>query len=369
MPESSTADCTLSLEDIRILAQNAQNDLDKIMKINSIVRQRISEDDIIGQAYETMISNLNIHISFSFDSLPPEYESEIKNQVQSLILQFHEETNLNTILSASIPAVYTEGNCIKYLRSCNGRHIVDTYPLGIAIVSGYSENGLPCVLINISELTDHLQKAAPLFSHDIAEEIKNRCPDEVYQAYMNNERYAELDPRRTGLNRFCNMNGKYGLTPIFKALKPSLVLDAFSASDIAAAKAREKKIIHQVLRKEVMGSSYEKKGLEEMAYAHENLAAAWKNPTVLYTSPPCVEKVEFVEPSAKVTNTAAVDHYRSRVASALGIPSNQYMKTINKIAYQEELILSRWYSIILEENNIPQNYCPAPHILNAEKTS
>ena len=177
-----------------------------------------------------------------------------------LIKQFHKETNLNQILSASIPTVYIEGNCIKYLRSKNGHYVVDTYPLGVAIVSDYSLNGLPYVLIDIRELTNRLQKTTikgkrnrPLFFGSLTEEIKNNYPDEVYQAYINKEHYAKLDIRRNGVNRFNNMNRKYGLTPVFKALKPSLMLDTFDKADAVNAKAKSKKIIHQILRKEVMG--------------------------------------------------------------------------------------------------------------------
>ena len=387
--ESSAGENRIKLEDINTLAKNAQNDLRKILKINSIVRQRINEDDIIGKVYEAIIANLNTNIQISFDNLPNKYKKTLKEKAESLIKQFHKETNLNLILSSSIPTVYIEGNCVKYLRSKNGHYVVDTYPLGVAIVSDYSVNGIPYILIDIRELTDRLQKTTikgkknrPLFFNNLTEEIKNNYPEEVYQAYLNKEHYAKLDLRHTGLNRYCNMNRKYGLSPVFKAIKPSLMLDTFDKADNINAKAKAKKIIHQVLRKEVMGQTYEKKGLEEMAYAHENLASAWQNPTVLYTSPPCVEKIEYVEPTVETTNTTTINQYRSRVTSALGISFlntdgnqtvstanisiKQLMKTINKITEQEEEILSRWYSIILEDHEIPQEYCPTPHILDAE---
>lgn len=387
--ESSAGNTATNLKELKELSKGAQSDLCKILKVNSIVRQVINEDDIIGKVYEAVISNLNSNIRISFDDLPPKYKKKTKEQAELLIKQFHKETNLNQILSASIPRVYIEGNCIKYLRSKNGHYVVDTYPLGVAIVSDYSLNGLPYVLIDIRELTNRLQKTTikgkrnrPLFFGSLTEEIKNNYPDEVYQAYINKEHYAKLDIRRTGVNRFNNMNRKYGLTPVFKALKPSLMLDTFDKADAVNAKAKSKKIIHQILRKEVMGQTYEKKGLEEMAYAHENLAAAWRNPTVLYTSPPCVEKIVYVEPKVETTDTDTINQYRSRVTSALGISFlntdgnqtvstanisiKQLMKTINKIAEQEEVILSRWYSIILEENDIPLEYCPTPHILDAE---
>lgn len=387
--ESSAGNTATNLKELKELSKGAQSDLRKILKVNSIVRQVINEDDIIGKVYEAVISNLNANIRISFDDLPPKYKKKTKEQAELLIKQFHKETNLNQILSASIPTVYIEGNCIKYLRSKNGHYVVDTYPLGVAIVSDYSLNGLPYVLIDIRELTNRLQKTTikgkrnrPLFFGSLTEEIKNNYPDEVYQAYINKEHYAKLDIRRTGVNRFNNMNRKYGLTPVFKALKPSLMLDTFDKADAVNAKAKSKKIIHQILRKEVMGQTYEKKGLEEMAYAHENLAAAWRNPTVLYTSPPCVEKIVYVEPKVETTDTDTINQYRSRVTSALGISFlntdgnqtvstanisiKQLMKTINKIAEQEEVILSRWYSIILEENGIPLECCPTPHILDAE---
>ena len=387
--EQSGEDPKLTIEDIKRLAKNAQSDLNKILKINSLVRQEINEDDIIGKVYEAVVANLNANVRISFDNLPQKYTKKLKNEAEKLIKRFHKETNINQILSSSIPTVYTEGNCIKYLREKNGHYIVDTYPLGVAIVSDYNVNGNPYILIDIRELTSRLQKTTikgrknkPLFFNSIVDEIKNNYPPEVYQAYIDKEHYAKLDIQRCGVNRFCNMNRKYGLTPVFKALKPNLMLDTFDVADKINAKAKAKKIIHQVLRSELLGTEGNRKGLEEMAYAHENLVKAFRNPTVLYTSPPFVEKIEYVEPKVEMSNVDSINQYRSRVTSALGISFlntdgkqtvstanisiKQLMKTINKIAEQEEKILEQWYCLILQENDIPLEYCPTPHILDAE---
>lgn len=387
--EQSGSDTEMTIADLKRLAKNAQNDLTKILKINSLVRQEINEDDIIGKVYESIISNLNTNVRISFDNLPQKYKKKTKDEAEKLIKRFHKETNMNHILSSSIPTIYTEGNSVKYLRSKNGHYVIDTYPLGVAIISDYSLNGIPYVLIDIRELTNRLQKTTikgkknkPLFFNNITEEIKNNYPPEVYKAYINKEHYAKLDIRHCGVNRFCNMNRKYGLTPVFKALKPNLMLDTFDETDKINAKAKAKKIIHQILRKEVMGSEGNRKALEEMAYAHENLVKAFKNPTVLYTSPAFVEKIVYVEPKVEATNIESINQYRSRVTSALGISFlntdgnqtvstanisiKQLMKTINKIAEQEEKILEQWYCLILEENDIPLEYCPTPHILDAE---
>lgn len=387
--EQSGEDPKLTIEDIKRLAKNAQSDLNKILKINSLVRQEINEDDIIGKVYEAVVANLNANVRISFDNLPQKYIKKKKDEAEKLIKRFHKETNINQILSSSIPTVYTEGNCIKYLREKNGHYVVDTYPLGVAIVSDYNVNGNPYILIDIRELTSRLQKTTikgrknkPLFFNSIVDEIKNNYPPEVYQAYIDKEHYAKLDIQRCGVNRFCNMNRKYGLTPVFKALKPNLMLDTFDEADKINAKAKAKKIIHQVLRSELLGTEGNRKGLEEMAYAHENLVKAFRNPTVLYTSPPFVEKIEYVEPKVEMSNVDSINQYRSRVTSALGISFlntdgkqtvstanisiKQLMKTINKIAEQEEKILEQWYCLILQENDIPLEYCPTPHILDAE---
>lgn len=387
--EQSGEDPKLTIEDIKRLAKNAQSDLNKILKINSLVRQEINEDDIIGKVYEAVVSNLNANVRISFDNLPQKYTKKKKDEAEKLIKRFHKETNINHILSSSIPTVYTEGNCIKYLREKNGHYVVDTYPLGVAIVSDYNVNGNPYILIDIRELTSRLQKTTikgrknkPLFFNSIVDEIKNNYPPEVYQAYIDKEHYAKLDIQRCGVNRFCNMNRKYGLTPVFKALKPNLMLDTFDEADKINAKAKAKKIIHQVLRSELLGTEGNRKGLEEMAYAHENLVKAFRNPTVLYTSPPFVEKIEYVEPKVEMSNVDSINQYRSRVTSTLGISFlntdgkqtvstanisiKQLMKTINKIAEQEEKILEQWYCLILQENDIPLEYCPTPHILDAE---
>lgn len=391
--DSSSTSNEITLDDIKELALNAQNDISKIRKINILVRQAETEDDIIGKVHETIESNLNANVKFSFDELPADYDIEIKNKVEGLIKRFHKEVNINDVMTTAITSTYDEGNCIQYLRSKkNGNiyhHVIDKYPLGVALISDYSLNGIPYVLINTSELSNRLQKTTlknkknkPLFFANISEEIKNNYPKEVIDAYIAKEKYAKLDIRRTGVNRFGNMGRTYGVSPVFKALKPKIMLDTFDKSDSTNSKVKAKKIITQIMRKETMGNTYEKKGLEDMAYAHSCLMAAWANPTVVYTPPPCVEKVEYVEPKIELTNESTVKQCRSRVTSALGISFlntdgqqtvstanisiKQLMRTINKIAERQEIILQRWYEVILEEAGIPIEYCPTPKILDAE---
>lgn len=392
--ESTSGTSTeVTIDDLKNLASNAQSDLSKILKINALVRQASNEDDIIGKVHEAVESNLNADVRYEFKNLPSDYDEILKNKADDLIKRFHKETNINDVMTIAITSTYDEGNCIQYLRSKKSKGIyhytIDKFPLGVALISDYSQNGIPYVLIDTSELTSRLQKSTlkskknkPLFFANTSDEIKNNYPKEVITAYTTKEKYAILDVRRSGVNRFGNMNRKYGLTPIFKALKPKIMLDTFDKTDNTNAKAKAKKIIVQYLRKEVMGQLYNKKGFEEMACAHDALFTAFKNSTVLYTAPAFVEKVEYVEPQVDTSNTETVIQYRSRITSALGISFlntdgqqtvstanvsiKQLMKTINKIAERQEQILQRWYEIVLEEANIPLEYCPTPQILDAE---
>lgn len=79
------ANTKLTIEDIKLLAKNAQSDLDKILKINSLVRQEINEDDIIGKVYEAIIANLNADVRISFDNLPQKYKKKTKDEAEKLI--------------------------------------------------------------------------------------------------------------------------------------------------------------------------------------------------------------------------------------------------------------------------------------------
>ena len=391
--EESSSSAITTIDDLKQLALNAQSDISKIQKINILVRQALNEDDIIGKVHESVESNLNSNVIISFDNLPEEHDAEIKNKAESIIKRFNKEVNIDDVNTVAITSTYDEGNCIQYLRSKKNKgiyhHVIDKYPLGVAIISDYSLNNIPFVLIDTTELTNRLQKTTlknkknkPLFFKNTTEEIKNNYPKEVIDAYISRDRYAKLDLRRSGVNRFGNLNRAYGVSPIFKALKPKIMLDTLDSSDATNAKAKAKKIITQMMRKETMGQTYEKKGLEDMAYAHSCLMAAWKNPTVVYTPPPCVEEIKYVEPQVEMTNEKTVTQYRSRVTSALGISFlntdgqqtvstanisiKQLMKTINKIAERQEKILQRWYEIVLDEEGIPIEYCPTPHILDAE---
>ena len=257
------------------------------------------------------------------------------------------------------------------------------------MISDYEVNGNPYVLIDIRELVKRLKKTTlknkkgkALFFETIEVVIQNNYPQEVYEAYKANEQYAKLDIERTGVIRIGNLNRKYGLSPILKSIKAALMLEIFDNADMINTKAKSKKIIHQVLRKELLGTEGDKDTYAQMAYAHDNLMKAWKMPTVVTTTPAYVEKIAYVEPKTELTNVETVNQYRTRVMSALGISFlntdgkqtvstaqislDQLMKTINKISEQIEDVLKRWYKIVLSDNNIDLAFCPNIKVIDSE---
>lgn len=218
---SSSTSSETTLDDIKELALNAQSDISKIQKINQLVRQAENEDDIIGKVHESIESNLNANVRYSFDNLPKEYDQDIKDKADGIIKRFHKEVNINDVMTTSITSTYDEGNCIQYLRSKKAKgiyhHVIDKYPLGVAIISDYSLNGIPYVLIDTTELSNRLQKSTlknkknkPLFFKNTSEEIKNNYPKEVIDAYSAREKYARLDIRRTGVTADLSVIGLRG---------------------------------------------------------------------------------------------------------------------------------------------------------------
>ena len=374
------------------LAEVPQSDINKILQINSIIRNYINKDDIIGKTVESIETNVNTETKLSYSK-----SVEGRNKVKKLedaklfIDNFNDQINLRNLIRTSIPTTYAEGNYITYLRhKDNGEYTVDYYPLGVVEISDYDFGGIPVVLFNIQELRNRLSKIykknkknKALFFSNIEEEVKVNYPQEVYQAFVDKEQYAKLDTRYIGVLRIGNLNRKYGLSPIFRALKPTTMLETFELSDRVTSKAKAKKIIFQKLRKEVLGTDLNKKGFEEMAYAHDNFMQAWKQPTVVVTAPAQVENITYVESKTELTDVNTVNSYRSKVLNTLGIgflmdsssqsvstasiSVSQLLRTINKISEQLKNILYRWHKQILIDNGFSPEFTPKTTIVDSEQ--
>ena len=390
LKDGTSSSDKLTPEYIDELAENTQSDLKKVQIINSIVRKEINKDGIVGKTVECVTANINTETKVSYDNeITGRNKSKQLQQVKDFISTFNKTINTKRLIRNSIPTTFVEGNYICYLRHEDNKYKVDYYPLGVCEISDYDVNGDPVVLFNIKELRGRLQKIyrknkknKALFFKNMEDEVKANYPQEVYDAFVAKEDYAKLDVKYTGVIRINNLNRKYGLTPIFRAFKDMLMLDTFDNADRVNSKAKAKKIIHQKLRKEVMGTELNKKGFEDMAYAHDNFMAAFKQSTVVVTTPPTVESITYVEPKIELTAIDTVNNYRSRVLAALGIgflmdsgsqsvstadiSVTQLLRTINMISEQLEDILQKWYKQILIDNHLPVEYCPTIKVIDSE---
>lgn len=376
------------------LAIAPQSNIEDIKTINGIIRQYINKDDMIGKTYETIESNVNTNYKLSYnDYSDKRNKQKTLDRTKDLIEGFNNSINIKKLIRNITPTTYAEGNYLMYLRKDKfSNYVVDYYPLGIALISDYEVNGEPCLLIDVTELTNRLQKTylknkkgKALFFENIEQDIQNNYPQEVYDAYKSKDRYAKLDIRYSGIVRIGNLNRKYGLTPMFRALNPTLMLETFENTDSINAKSKAKKIIHQALRKELMGQDGTRKGFEEMAYAHNTLLQAWKQQTVVVTTPPFVESIKYVEPTTENVNSETINFYRSKQLLSLGIiflasdkgqtvttasiSVKELIKNIDKVAEQIEDVLNKWYRTILIDNGIDIQYAPTIQIESAEQMS
>lgn len=382
------------IDSIEKLALGAQSDLNKIIKINNIVRYYVNKNDILGMVYSAIESNVNADYTLSYPNYN-EQDKEIYKKVDEIINEFNESINLEQLIVDSIPMAYLEGNYPIYLKKDQNQYQVDYYPLGIIEVSDYTVNGDPYLLLNIAELKNRLQKIyqknrknSPLFFTDMDEEIRKAYPKEVYEGYKNNEKYAKLDINNSGIIRTNNFKRKYGLSPIYKALIPVIRLENIELSDDKNTLVRGKKIIFQKLSKELFLEEKKNPNLDwfsAQAKAHQDLMKSLKMQSVsVYTGPPWVESIEYIEPKIEPTNVNIKNQYRENIMTSVGISFlinnkggfgtaqisiTELMKTIDKICKQLERILEKWYKGILKDNNIDPKYYPKIKVIDSEKMS
>lgn len=386
---NTSANASVTYDQLIELAQSPQSDLHATQTIIDLARLYVNLDDIIGLTFESIENNINTRVRYIYRNVKPAQ----RKQVKEIIERFNGQINLDALIVQSVSSTWRDGTYIACLRrqELQGKYtyVVDYYPLGVALISDYCIGDQPCVLIDIQELKARLQKhyvkdkkRKPLFFENMDAEIKATYPKEVYQAYIKKERYAKLPVEHSCVMRINNQNRKYGLTPIFRALPSTLMLEGFGKADRATANARSKKIIHQRLHKEILGEDFSRSGFSEQAYAHRNLLDAWKQSTVVVTTPPTVEAIEYVEPKAETTSIDLVSYYRQRSMNTLGITFlasgstasmsvanisvKQLMRAINKISRQLEVVVRKWYRSVLNDHGIDPEFAPSIKIIDAE---
>ena len=383
---------SISVEEIEELSTNTQNDLNKVLRINAYNRKLINKNDIVGKTVESIDTNINTEIKLTYGNVDEGRNKKKKlEECKRFIKDFNTSIKVQQLTRNAITTSYVEGNWISYLRhEDKDNYTVDIYPLGVCEITETMVNGEPIIWFNIKELRKRIQKVyrktkkrKPLMFENMEEEVKNSYPKEVYEAFIAKEDYAVLDHKYTGIIRINNLNRKYGVSPILRAYTDLSMLDTFADSDRINSKAKAKKIIHQKMRKETMGQDYNKDFFPEVSYAHSNFMDAFKQNTVVVTSPPTVEEISYVEPKVEMTSKDTYNIYRSKVLSTLGIQFlmdsgsqsvstasisvTQLMRTINAISEQLEDILKKWYRQIILDNGYTLDYTPDVNVIDTEQ--
>ncbi|WP_297993907.1 hypothetical protein [uncultured Clostridium sp.] len=384
-------------EQICSLAKNTQTNLEKVIKINGIIQYYLNKSDLIGKTYEILENNINTNFTINYPLVSEtkksskKKEAKMKDDIKSLINKFNSDIELKKLIVDNVMSVYTEGNFVMYLKgdSDNGYGVVK-YPLDITEITDRTIDGEPLVVFNVNELKSRLQGSINKYGKMktkqkvdiktiIHEEVKRDYPEEVYEAYKNNDSYVYLNPERIGVNRINNMGKKYGVTPLFKALTPLLTLETIDNVDRKNLQAKAKKVFYQKMRKECIDSNGQI-DINAVGYAQASLLQAMDSDVVIYTSTGLVESLEILEPKADPTDNDIVSSNRNRVLGACGITfsSNEsknganvvkinyedLLKTINKINRGLERILNKLYKVILDENGFPSEYAPTINIQN-----
>ena len=392
-PSEDMASDTLTPEEIDELADGLQKSLSQTLQINNIIRKYIITNDIIGKTYESIESNVNTQYRLSFPDLTGRNKLKKLEAAKAVIRDFNDQINIRQIIRECIPLTYCEGTYITCLRYDPAKgYVANHYPLGIAYISDYDYGSKPIVCIDMKKLENALKKTyskdkknKAIFFENIEADMKNCYPDEVYQAYKNKESICRLNAEYTGVVRIGNLGRNYGVSPIVRSLKAALMLENYENTDYINAKARGKKILVQIMRKETMADSkgeYTKKGFEYQVKAHSDLVDAWNARTVMvYTPIPQVESVDWVVDKTPDTNSDKINIYRSKIMTTLGIgftdnnnanfsianiSLDQLMRTINSISEQLERVIRDWYRVVLAANNIDAEYVPEIHIIDAE---
>ena len=383
----TSASDDLTLERLRELVRGINSSLTNVTTLNQYVRQYIMLDDVLGATYTALVSNINTEYRLSYNSAEGRNKLKQLNTAKEIINQFNRSIRLENLITDAVLSTLVEGNYIMYLRLDGGNAVIDHYPLGVAEITDYEVRGYPIAQINLSNFKSRLRKTytktksgKALYFENEAKEVAANFPPEVVTAYKNGETYARLNVENTGVMRINNFGGKYGVSHFAKALKAAVILDGIEDTDIINNKAKAKKILHQILNKEVMGADYNRKGFEYAMYAHNELMKAWANQTVLVTTIPAVKEIKYVEPQVEGTPTEKIALYRNEKITALGIgyidPNmgsvsaanisiKQLMKVVDKVADQLSDILHGFYVQVLIANNVDPIYAPDVRVLDS----
>ena len=381
----------VDLERLSCLSENAQNNLDKILELNSIIEYYINTDDLIGRVIETVENNTN-------KSYTIKKKTNTTDTMMTSIKNFCEQIDIGYVVGEVTSNTFAKGTTIMYLMGDvqKGWHL-SFYPLGVCEITPIEQDHEPLVVMNVSKLVTGIQRGLSKYftgekyqgmvENKITSMIKENYPPEVYEAYKNKEQYALLDNERCSVVRVNKGDGLMGLSPIVKGLKAEIMLETIDAVDRKNLIDRAKKIYFQKMRKECLDKDNNKIGnLPNITgFLQQKLMFAMQQEDVIYTAPPYTESLEILEPKVELTPSEKIMEYRNRLLSALGISFisaedgssytvtnlnySELLKSINKISKQLEPIFNKYFKLLCFEKGYKLDKCPTMEIESTELIS
>lgn len=135
--DKETISYVTNMNELTSLAQNTQTDIEKIKKINGIVKYYINKEDLIGRVVETIENNINTNYTINYPTgsgsgkkgIKLKKELKMEEELKTLIDKFNKQINIPKLIADNAVTTYAEGNFIFYLMgdSKNGYSVVN-YP-------------------------------------------------------------------------------------------------------------------------------------------------------------------------------------------------------------------------------------------------
>ena len=392
IPTDYTTNQEITLEWLNRMASGLNSSKDNQLTVNAVILQKMISDSYVGRAFETIMSGVNTDVRITDDEDDLE-EQDVKElaQVKKEIDYFNNAVDLKRFIRECVERVYAEGNCPVCLRCEKGKAPSLTMPpLSLCYPSDYCTGDRKSVMeFDVKELKSRLQKTykrtrknKAVYYQNIDDEIKSNYDKAIYDAHKAGENYVKLDPNYNTVIKINDLGRKYGVSPLFRTLRPLLILENIEQADMSDSMARSKKIVYQKMRKEAMGQNLDKKGFDLTAHAHDQAAAALKANFNLYTSIPAVEGLEYVQ--AKTQNQESIEQtklYTQKLLTSLGIEFSyvsatvgsskisvtQIVRLINAIAEQIASVLTMFYRNWLRDNGHDEKFAPHIKIIDAEQ--
>lgn len=387
--QNERQDTKLTLQAIDALSIGINSDVHKVKEANSLVLSRIHSNGLFGRFMEIIEENIPTTYKLDYGELESDTSraAEFKN-VRFLIDSFNRDVNIERVIHDSVSGVIREGNYSMYCRMSNGNSaIIDHYPLDIVTPSGYKTRGNDVLEFDIAALRSKLykphkrtRKGKKIYFENQKKEIKANYPAEVYTAYNGGESICRLSDKYSAFIKIGDMDRRFGVSALFKALKPLIVLENLMAADVSDSQARAKKIIFQKMRKELLDGG--RKGIAEQIHAHAEAASALQTNNCLYTGIPGVEDLSYITPKSTETDYKEIHEiYTQEVLRALGLTFidpgattsvakvnlSLVLRLINTATRKLNSAIEHFYEALLVDNGYDRDLCPKFAISDAEQ--